>query len=239
MLEVCDKCNYTSDIHRNFLRHICKQKTDFQCKHCLRYYKTLIILNEHITNKCKKKDKVVEELEEKNKEIAKLKAELEKQKQTNITQNININQNITQNINIVLPHNKTKVNLTDAEYYEIVGRYLMSIPVMIEKIHFNEKNPQNHNIYISNIKNKYAMLYDGSDWTLQNRDTAIHNLIDDNETRIEEWIAQEEISQKYPTAIARFEKYLSLKEKDENLTRLKEEILLMLYNKRNIIQKIN
>ena len=149
---------------------------------------------------------------------------------------INITQNITQNINIVLPHNKTIVNLTDADYYEIVGRYIMSIPKMIEKIHFNEQRPENHNIYISNIKNKYAMLYDGSDWILENRDTTIHNLIIDNETRIEDWVSQEEISQKYPTAMARFEKYLSMKEKDENLARIKDEILLMLYNKRNMIK---
>jgi len=35
--------------------------------------------------------------------------------------------------------------------------------------------------------------------------------------------------------MSRFEKYLALKEKDENLARIKEDILLLLYNKRNMI----
>ena len=65
----------------------------------------------------------------------------------------NNNSNIV--INIVLPHNKPDISgLTDADFYYILGRQLNSIPVMIEKLHFNEANPQNHNLYISNIKNK-------------------------------------------------------------------------------------
>ena len=48
---------------------------------------------------------------------------------------------------------------------------------MIEKIHFNPKKPENHNVYISNIKNKYAMVYDGNKWNLKNQDETIGDLI--------------------------------------------------------------
>ena len=139
--------------------------------------------------------------------------------------------------NIVLPHDKPDISyLTDADYFNILGRQLNSIPLIIEKLHFNVNNPQNHNIYIPNIKNKYAMIYNGSEWSLQNRDKAIHNLIVDNEMRLEDWLSQENSLDKYPTAMNRFENYLKLKEKDENLAMIKDEILLLLYNKRNMFK---
>jgi len=111
----------------------------------------------------------------------------------------------------------------------------MSIPLMIEKIHFKDV-PENHNIYISNIKNKYAMLYDGKKWSLHNRDEIINNMITDNEMRLEDWLSREDIQEKYPTAFKRFEFYLKLKEKSANVNRMKEDISLILYNKRDMIK---
>jgi len=83
------------------------------------------------------------------------------------------------------------------------------------------------------------MLYDGKTWSLRDRDTAIHDLIVDNETRLEDWLTQEDVLEKYPTSMKRFETYLSLKEKDENLDKIKKEILLLLYNKRNMINNLH
>ena len=54
ILEICDKCHYSSNIHKNFLRHICKTKTNFECNFCLKYYSCTKNLNEHIKI-CKKK----------------------------------------------------------------------------------------------------------------------------------------------------------------------------------------
>lgn len=34
---------------------------------------------------------------------------------------------------------------------------------LTEAVHFNLKYPEYHNVYISNIKDKYAMLYDGKE----------------------------------------------------------------------------
>ena len=49
----------------------------------------------------------------------------------------------------------------------------MCIPSLIKKIHFNPRKPENHNIYISNIKNKYIMVYDGDKWNLSNQNETI------------------------------------------------------------------
>jgi hypothetical protein len=42
--------------------------------------------------------------------------------------------------------------------------------VLIEKVHFDVNKPQNHNIYISNLKNKYIMIYDGNKWECKDRE---------------------------------------------------------------------
>ena len=47
---------------------------------------------------------------------------------------------------------------------------LVHIMVLIEKVHFDVNKPQNHNIYISNLKNKYIMIYDGNKWECKDRE---------------------------------------------------------------------
>jgi hypothetical protein len=51
---------------------------------------------------------------------------------------------------------------------------------MIEKIHFNPDKPENMNIYISNMKNKYLMVYDGKNWNIANKTEEIDKLTQEN-----------------------------------------------------------
>ena len=254
----CEKCNFETAKNKNFLRHICKEITDFQCEFCDKYYSEQKTLTRHMLI-CKKKSgesqqesqqefkQELESIELLQEKYNQLLGELDTIKKNinniNITNNNNNNNNIINNnnnifINVTLPHKKTNIDhLTDEDYFNILGRSLMSIPLMIEKIHFNENNPENHNIYIPNIKNKFAMLYNGSEWSLHSRDEIIDNMIIDNEMRLEDWLSREDIQEKYPTAFKRFELYLKLKEKNANVNRMKEDVLLLLYNKRNMIEK--
>jgi len=193
----------------------------FVCTKCTKTFTSKSNLEKHVNNNCKKN-----------------------QEDSTVIQPVMINSNntiINQNnvtINVTLPHKKTNIDhLTDEDYFNILGRSLMSIPLMIEKIHFNENNPENHNIYIPNIKNKFAMLYNGSEWSLHSRDEIIDSIIVDNEMRLEDWLSREDIQEKYPTAFKRFELYLKLKEKSANVNRMKEDVLLLLYNKRNMIDR--
>ena len=79
----------------------------------------------------------------------------------------------------------------------------MSVPSLIKEVHFNPNVPENHNIYISNIKNKYAMVYDGTRWEIKDQDETIDKLIIDQEYAIEEWIG---IGEKYPKAMEKYGK---------------------------------
>jgi len=147
-----------------------------------------------------------------------------------------ITQNIQNNIKILAYKETDLSHLTDNDYLQCLNRSNMCIPNLIKRIHFNPKKPENHNIYISNIKNKYVMIYDGGKWNLHNRDETIDNLIDTNEDvleqKLEEWI---ENGKDYPEIMKKFNRYLEKKEKDEVINKVKEEIKLILFNNRKIV----
>lgn len=148
----------------------------------------------------------------------------------------NINNNIQNNINLLGYLNTDISHLTDHDYLSCLNHKNYFIPYLIKKIHFNPAKPENHNIYISNIKNNYVMLYDGTKWNLQNRNEAITELIDDKEfimeQKLEEWI---ENGKHYPDIMTKFNNYLEKKENDELVNSIKEEIKLLLFNNRNLL----
>jgi hypothetical protein len=53
---------------------------------------------------------------------------------------------------------------------------------LTETLHFNPKYPEYHNIYISNMQDKYAMTYDGKDWNLTIKEDLINKIYDDKKT---------------------------------------------------------
>ena len=64
------------------------------------------------------------------------------------------------------------------------------------------------------------------------------NLIDDNEGiieyKLEEWI---EKGVKYPEMMRKFNRYIEKKDNNKVINKIKDEIKLLLYNNRNIVNK--
>ena len=150
------------------------------------------------------------ELEKKNKQIDEL------IKKAGIQNSGTIIQNIQNNIKL-LAYDKTDISdLTDNDFMKCFNHNNMCVPHLVKRIHFNPKKPENHNVYISNIKNKYAMVYDGNKWNLKNQDETIGDLIDVNEgyleQKLEEWL---ENGSEYPEIMKKFNRYLEKKDKDE------------------------
>ena len=199
--------------------------------------KNLLDLINVLNKKLDEKDKQIEKRDRQFEEILNKK---DKQIDELIKKaGINIGtQNIQQNINILAYKNTDISHLTDRDYLKCLKHSNFCIPHLIEKIHFNPKKPENHNIYISNLKNNYAMIYDGNKWNLKDRDDEINKLIDDKEMiieqKLEEWI---ENGEKYPDAMKKFSRYLEKRENDKVLNKVKSEIKLMLFNNRNVISK--
>ena len=147
---------------------------------------------------------------------------------------INNNNSTNINVNITLPHSSSNYGfLSDKDYIQCINRMMLSVPTLIQKVHFDAKHPENHNICITNSKNKRVMVYNEEQWDLCNQENIINELINNNEIVLEEWLDHGD--EKYPKAMEKFQKYLELKEEDGVVDKIKEEIKLMLYNNRKLV----
>ena len=79
------------------------------------------------------------------------------------------------------------------------------------------------------------MVYDGKDWCIKDQKQIIDKLIGDQEYELEEWVNR--VGDEHPKEMEKFQRYMNVKEKDGAEEVLKEEVRLLLYNKRGIIKK--
>ena len=165
------------------------------------------------------------------KQIDKLSNKLQIQ---SLTVNNNTNNTLHNTLNIqLLNHNDTDyTHLSDNDYINCIKQNNFCVKQLIESVHFNTEKPENKNIYISNIKTNYVMLYKDNKWQIVNRKEQIDNLYEYNEIVLEEWY--ENYKDKDNEMINSFTRYLKSKEDNEILNSIKNEILLLLYNNRLI-----
>jgi hypothetical protein len=254
----CKHCDKKYTRNSSLLRHLqtCKdKKQDEDVKDSMN--KLVTLLNEQLNEKndqlsaykkeLTKRDK---ELTKRDKELTKRDKELKKEiskRDVQITElikkaGVNINTtNVMNNIKLLSYSETDRSHLTDKDILKCLKHSNFCIPHLIEKIHFDKKKPENHNVYISNLKNKYVMIYDGSKWICNDREDQINSLIDDNEGiieyKIEEWV---ENGNKYPKMMKKFNRYVEVRDNNIVINKIKDDIKLLLYNNRNMvnIQKI-
>ena len=237
------------------LSSICHQnvtKKENICNFCEKLLSSRQALWRHLkTCKEKQKDDTVREsmtelarlLNEKDKQIEKKEKEHQKQIELLIekaglatTNNITNNNNIQNNFKLLNYKETDTSHLTENDYVKCLEHYNFCVPHLIRKIHFNPKKPENHNIYISNLKNSYVMIYMNNKWKVKNRDETISRIIDDKqiilEKKIQEWV---ESGVQYPKVMAKFSRYIEKREENDVINAIKEDIKLILYNNRNMI----
>lgn len=249
----CECCYYITTIKANFERH-CKSKkhlkktgqfdqSQYQCIFCNIMFSSQPALSRHINHRCKVRktqedeQKNAEDFNEMKKKYEELEIKYETLKNEKITeqtinnQNNNINNTVNFNFNNLV---KTDYDyLTDKDYIRCLQQNNHCVKALIEKVHFNPKHEENMNFYISNIKGKYVMIYKNNKWQIAERDAEIDSLYDMNELNLNNWF--DENNEKYPEVIKSFKRYLQNKDNDDSLVRnVKEQIRLMLYNKRHL-----
>jgi len=240
----CSGCDYNNDRKQHVERHINKLKRcgqgilkvievsiDINCDHCQKQFTSERSLKRHIKNN----SKVVKSLEilKRDIEIQTLKDKLAKAESKSTIINM-INPTI-----IINGYQHTSwEHLKDKHYQRAISKMIYSVPTLIKDVHFSSRAPENHNIYISNIRGKYAMVWDGHKWEARDQDETIDKLIMDNEYAIEEWLDED----KFPQEMKKFNEYLEKKESPDlvngrtALDVIREEVKLVLYNNRNLIK---
>ena len=141
--------------------------------------------------------------------------------------------NINNTIKILSYKNTDYSHLTDNDYVNSIMDCNKCVKTMIEKVHFNNEKPENMNVYISSIKGNYIMMYKDGSWQLHDRKEMIDDIYEKNEYELECWY--DVYKDKYPEIIKSFQRYLKNKEESSVINDIKREILVMLYNKRKMV----
>jgi len=230
----CKYCDQTFKFKQGMYRHIkytCKKNKDEDFQELAR------LLNEQKLQFTSKDKQMEKQLVMKDKQMEIMQKQIEKL--TNKLQIQNINQGVVHNVNNtmniqLLNHQDTDYShLTPKDYVTCIKDCNKCVKTLIEKVHFNTNKPENMNIYLSSIKGKYLMIYKDNSWQIQDKKTQVDDLYDYNEFVLENWY--DEYKEKHPNIIKSFQRYLQNRDENEVLNNIKEEILVMLYNKRKMI----
>jgi hypothetical protein len=154
----------------------------------------------------------------------------------NITNNNNINNGVINNFNLYA-HGKEDLDRIDKNDLLLgIKNGFNSTTKLTELINFNPKYPEYHNVYISNMKSKYAMKYDGNEWTLVRK----NDLIDDVYEQKRDYIYinmdnySKSLSKVQRESIDRWMLLDEINPDDPVIRRIKSDIELLLYNSRGI-----
>jgi hypothetical protein len=222
--EYCEKVFKSDESLRKHINYRCKKTKD---NPELRY-KTLKLKQTEKELKQEKKNN--EKLIEKQIELQQQTIELQQKLLTQRPQTINNTNNTTNNtVNIqntyILSYKDTDTShLTTKDYAFCIKPD--GVKRLIEKIHFNPMKPENQNLTVTNLTDKYMMVYDGTQWKKVLK-SDLNKIYNQKEALLEEWVEQD------PALKEKFYEYIKTERKDVYLERI-EAIKLMMYNQKPV-----
>ena len=195
------------------------------------------------------KEKAMQVLENKsNNDLMFLLKKENKELKTNITVNNNNNNN---NNNIIINNNNLHINInpfgeedishiTDKDYKKFMTGFFPGFINFIKKIHYDDEMPSNHNIYISNIKSKFAYVFEDNKWNLKNKNmlvdkiiTTKYNILDNKCDELEEaGLINDNIIDQFDEFKNNF-----INGGEETTKNVQNDIALLLYNNKQKVKK--
>jgi hypothetical protein len=170
----CDKCNTYFKYKQSKWRH---------AKNC-----TLTNTeNEEIKKEMKKMETKMEEMKNMISELLKT-CKIHPKTLQKINNNLVNNGSINSiNNTTIIKFGSININnvLTEKEVLSVLYKPFVSTEECVKLIHFNEKRPQYNNIFITNLKDDLAYVYDGNKFVTATKNDVIMNLINNYSEQVE------------------------------------------------------
>lgn len=179
---------------------------------------------ENIIFESKTKKELMAEIEMLKRELALARSKIATYPENNQVSNIKVNSFESTDLEY----------LNDGVYKYCIDRMIMSVPSFIEKVHFNPKHPENHNVCITNIKDTYVTTFDGTKWILHDRDTFLEDIEDKYEYKLNSWVRHN--AEEHSHEMRQFQLYLEKSEKHGVRDKIKNKIKFILYNNRSLVK---
>ena len=239
-----------------------------RCPYCETEFTQKNNLYRHVKIRCavrKEKERAQEEQKKAQEELEKQKAlqiELEKKqlledflklqkeveelkkkpsKVTNINKTVNntgaVNTvNTVNNVNIIDCGKEDIKKIDKEKIANALRRGFFSTKFLIDETHFNPDHPEYHNVYISNIKDRYGFIHEG-EWKIMTKDDIIDKVFTNKKVFISMNMGEytDYLTASQANALRRF---LDTDESHKKISEVKEEIKMLLYNKRDLPMKI-
>lgn len=195
-----------------------------------------------------KKDEDIEILKKENDQLKKSKNEksttvngdsnnVQNAETINNTDNsINNIQNIHNDIKILAYGKEDTSFIQDDVYKQILDKGFQSVLNFVELVHFNKDKPENHNVYISNMRDNYVVKYDGETWKIEDREDFLQDMYENKCDHLSDKF-QELQTKLSESTIAKFTRFHNKKDDDETEKTGKHNLKKLLYNKNNIVKK--
>jgi hypothetical protein len=145
-----------------------------------------------------------------------------------------INSNNVNNITVVAFGKENIDSIDIKSITKAISAGFRSTIELTRNIHFNPNNPEFHNVYIPNMNNNCAMVFDGTNWNLTKRKEIIDDIYNDKKDFVEDNLEQfkNSLTQVKLNALNR---WLAIEDDDDDIIKgIKKDIELLLYNNRNI-----
>jgi hypothetical protein len=209
----CSLCDYTSNYKKDILKHFNKKKrcsdeedilevieiqSNIICKICSKKLANNSSLARHL-EACKRKqdNKKIKELEDKVTELSNKLTSVNINTNTNTnttnnnTTNNTTNNNTTNNNTInnyitisLTPYNDPNMEGMQQYLEAALRKTFLSVPTLIESVHFNKEYPENQNICITNKRTKDAKVFDGKKWKTINKELLLNEIVDTYEREL-------------------------------------------------------
>jgi hypothetical protein len=252
----CGYCQKKFSRKNNVTQHIknyCKIKKEIE-KHKEEIFENLkkeeieknniIIKLEELENKMKNEfaNKIKKELEIKEKELKKnLENEIKLLKnkikeQSKIINNDNSINDNSQHLYLVGYNKEDLSRLDEKKVIENLHKGYQAPVEMTRLIHFDEKHPEYHNVYIPKINEKYGMVFKNDIWKLMDKNDLVDDIYESKRSYIVENL-EKFIKNIDPRRLKSLQRFLNSEDNEISIINTKEEIKKLLYENRKMVME--
>ena len=237
------------------------------CKYCFLQFTREDSVKRHIDKYCKIKKEI--ELKNKNEEADEKLIKIKEINNTDSYNTNNINNTNTNSLNTNNTNNTNNINnisftlntykeenlsyITDKDFLRCFNKGMGSLEEYLILKHYNKDHQENSNLYISDLKSKYCLYYNGNEFIKENFSDMISYIIDDNLYELDEKRDElneldefDELTEKeIYKAIKKYDEFIKkyndkyCKEYKDILKYLINTVKMLLYNKRAMPSAMN
>ncbi len=241
-ITICGYCKKTFYKKANLERHI-----DNSCiakKKLLQNKDEIIILKNKLSDEINN-IQMDETIDKMNDEIISMKREMESLRdiKNNVIHQQIINNNVTNQVNNITINvnsfGREKIShISDDEYAKFLNDFFAGYLKFIEKIHFDENTPENHNLCLTNMNSRYIYVYEKNNWVLKEKNEIVNKLMTRKYNLLSDKFEEFEENNKIKESVLEnFREFQGNYNNTEAKKNTKNSIMLLLYNNREKVKR--